>query len=197
MTTATGRSDARGCCTNGFPSRLVYQVPFRTGPSTRLIPEMSFTCNGVIVGYTATLREQNGNQDPIIQIWRKNTSQPESYYKTEAGIVIDKALCIGGLSEVSSGVFHCNLKTTTRVCVQPGDILGLELPPGNNDDIILGFARVSSGPTNYVFNRRGLSSPAALSNSNSVNWELPQITLEIGSGKYFFKFFFSRDHHTK
>ena len=179
MTTATGYSDARGCCTNGFPSRLVYQVLFRTGPSTRLIPEMNFTCNGVIVGYTAAMREQNKAQDPIVQIWRQNVSH---YYKTSDDIAIDKASCVGGLTEVSSEVFQCNLMTT-RTHVQPGDILGLELPPQNKDDIILGFARVSSGPTNYVFTGRGLSSPAVLSNHNSVNWELPQITLEIESGK--------------
>ena len=186
MPTGTGYSDARGCCTNGFPSRLVYQVLFLTGPSTRLIPEMNFTCNGVIVGYTAALREQNRMQDPIIQVWRKiDTSQPISYCKTSDGIAIDKALCVGGLTEISSKVFHCTLnETTTRVPVQSGDILGLELPPRNNDDIILGFARTSRGPTNYVFNRQRLSSPAVLSNRNSVNWELPQITLEIGSGKY-------------
>ena len=189
MTIGTGLSDARRCCTNGFPSRLVYQVLFRTGPSTRLIPEMNFTCNGSIVEYTAALRmDQNGVQDPIIQVWRKNTSQPdsESYYKISDGIAIDEDLCAGGLTEISDEVFQCTLnETTSRVSgtVQPGDILGLELPGGNNDDSILGFARVSRGPTNYVFNRGGLSSPAALSNRNSVNQELPQITLEIGSGK--------------
>ena len=156
MTTVTGHSDARGCCTNGFPSRLVYQVLFPTGPSTRVIPEMNFTCNGIIVGYTAALREQNGDMDPIIQVWRKNTSQPETYYKTSAGIAIDRTLCVG---EVSRQVFQCNLNNiTARVRVQPGDILGLELPGDSNDDIILAFARVSSGPTNYVFNRRRLFS---------------------------------------
>ena len=188
MTIVTGHSDARGCCTNGFPSTLVYQVLFLTGPSTRLIPEMNFTYNGVIVGYTAALREQTETrmQDPIIQVWRKiDTSQPISYLKTSDGIAIDKALCVGGLTEISSEVFHCTLnETTTRVRVQPGDILGLELSGGTNNSIILGFARVSRGPTNYVYNGGGLSSPAALSNRDSVNRELPQITLEIGSGKY-------------
>ena len=190
MTIATGHSDARGCCTNGFPSTLVYEVLFPTEPFTRLIPEMNFTCNGDIVGYTVALRDQNGVQDQIIQVWRKNTSQPdpESYYKTSDGIAIDEDLCAGGLTEVSNEVFQCTLnETTSRVSgtVQPGDILGLELPGGNNDDSILIFARVSSGPTNYVFNRRGLPSPTALSNRNSVNRQLPQITLEIGSGKYY------------
>ena len=182
MTTATGLSDARGCCTNGFPSRLVYNVFSPTGLSTRLIPEMNFTCTGVIAGYTAALRdEQNGDQDPIlIQVWRKNTSQPsESYYRTSDGIVIKEALCVGGLTEVSNEVFHCNLSTMTRTPVQPGDILGLKLPR----DIILRFAQVSSGPTNYVFNGQRLSSPAVLSRRNRINRELPQITVEIGSGK--------------
>ena len=147
---------------------------------------MNFTCNGVITGYTAALRDQSGHQDPVIQVWRENTSQPVSYYKTGAGIAIDNALCIGGLTEdlVSSGVFHCNLnQTRTRVSVQPGDILGLELPGGSSDDIQLRFARVSRGPTNHVFTMQGLSSPAVLSNRNSVNQELPQITLEIESGR--------------
>ena len=184
-TIVTGHSEARGCCTNGFPSTLVYEVFFPTGSSTRLIPEMNFTCNGSIVGYTAALGEQTG-EDAIIQVWRKNTSQPESYYKTSTGIAIDEALCVGGLTEVSNQVFHCNLNKTTGVPVQPGDILGLKLPAGgNNDDIILTFARVSSGPTNYVFTGQELSSPAALSSHDSVNQELPQITLEIqGRGKH-------------
>ena len=184
MPIVTGHCDARGCCTNGFPSTLVYEVFFPTGSSSRLIPEMNFTCNGSIVGYTAALGEQTG-EDAIIQIWRKTgTSQPESYNKTSAGIAIDAALCVGGLTEVSSEVLHCSLNNiTTRVPVQPGDILGLQLPARrNNDPIILAFARVSSGPTNYVFTEQRLSSPAVL--SDSVNWDLPQITLEIGSGKY-------------
>ena len=135
------------------------------------------------MGYTAALRDQSGDQDPAIQVWKKSMSQPDSYYKINPDLAIDEALCVGGLTEVSNRVFHCNLnQTRTRVSVQPGDILGLELPPGASDRIQLGFARVSRGPTNHVFTMQGLSSPAALSNSDSVNQELPQITLEIESG---------------
>ena len=174
-------------CTNGFPTRLVYSISFPTGPSTRLIPEMNFTCSGIITGYTAALRDHSGDQDPIIQVWRKNTPQFGSYYKTSIDIAIDNALCVGGLTEVFSEVFHCNLnQNTTRVSVQPGDILGLELPPGGiNDDIRLAFARVSRGPTNYVFTKQGLLSPVALSSGTLMthNQILPQITLEMGSGE--------------
>ena len=177
--------------TSGFPSRLIYDVSFPTGLYTRLIPEMNFACNGVITGYTAALREQNGDQDPVIQIWRKNTSQFGSYYKTSPGIAIDSALCIGGLTEVSSvrGVFHCNLNQTrarSRVSVQAGDILGLFFPTSDNNDVDIAFARGINGPTNYVFDRQlSMYSRASLRPDRAVA-ELPQITIEIRSGKYLY-----------
>ena len=172
---------------SGFPSRLIYDVSFPTvrQPHTRLIPEMNFACNGTITGYTAILRDRTP-PGPTIQVWRKNTSQFGSYYKTSHDIAIDSALCVDRLTVVASGrgVFHCNLnQTRARVSVQAGDILGLYLPARDNSDIA--FARVSSGPTNYVFDTSesqfsmysytGLLRPGIR--------ELPQITLKIGTGK--------------
>ena len=154
---------------------------FPAGPSTRIIPEMNFACNGVIVGYTAALRGPPGHQGPIIQVWRKNTT----YYKTSVDITINNASCDGGFTMIGSEVFHCSLNlTTTRVTVQPGDILGLELLGHNR----LAFARVSSGPTNYVFNtgKRSLISiySGALSSYLYLTGVLPQIDLKvIGTGK--------------
>ena len=115
-------------------------------------------------------------------------SQPGSYYKTSADIAIDEALCVGGLTEVYSSVSHCNLnQTIARVSVEPGDILGLELPKGSSDDIRLAFARVSSSPTNYVFMTQALSLPITLGsspmNGSSLVQELPQISLEIESSQ--------------
>ena len=147
---------------------------------------MNFACNGTITGYTAALmhRTRPGDQNPIIQVWRKNTSQFGSYYKTGPGIAIDNALCVDGLTEVASGVFHCNLnQTRVRVSAQAGDILGLDLPTGNNDDIRLAFARVSSGPTNYVFDNQLSMYSRTFSRPDQTVTELPQITLEIRSGK--------------
>ena len=171
--------------TSGFPSRLIYDVSLRAGPRIRLIPEMNFVCNGIITGYTVALRDRThaGDQDPIIQVWRKNTSQFGSYYKTGPGIAIGSALCIGGLTEKSSGVFHCNLnQTRARVSVQAGDILGLYLPARENSDIA--FAGVSSGPTNYVFDTSESQFSMYLHAllRPSIR-ELPQIILKIGSGK--------------
>ena len=147
---------------------------------------MNFTCNDIITGYTAALREQSGDQDPLIQVWRKNTTQLGSYYKTGAGIAISETLCVGGQLTNISGreVFHCSLnQSTIEVAVQPGDILGLELPGVTEVDGMLTFAEVSKGPANCIFATQALSS-ASLSSCDSVNWELPQIILEIGSGKY-------------
>ena len=143
------------------------------------------------MGYTAALREQSGEQDrPIVlQFWRKNSSQPDTYHKTNSEIAIDETLCMDGLTEVYmlGEVFHCNLdRNNILVSVQPGDILGLKSPERSVDDIMLGFAKVSSGPTNYmVDDNERFFSPAATSSSDSViNSELPQIALEIkSSGK--------------
>ena len=171
--------------TNGFPSRLIYEVFSPNGPQTRLIPEMSFSCNATITGYTAALRGQNKSQGPMIQVWRENSSQPGHYYKTSDDIAINNASCVGGLTEVftDSGVFHCNLNQSTKeVSVESGDILGLELPyRSDNNNIGLAFTIVSGGSvTNYGFNT---SSPVALSECTWVNQMIPQITLEIGLGE--------------
>ena len=122
----------------------------------------------------------------MIQVWRENSSQPGHYYKMKDYIAINDASCVGGLKEVlftDSRVFHCNLnQSTKKVPVEPGDILGLELPyrPDNNN-FGLAFARVSGrSVTNYGFNT---SSPVALSERIWENQMIPQINLEIELGE--------------
>ena len=136
------------------------------------------------MGYTAAFKEQSGgNHDPVIQVWRKDLSQSGSYHKIGDSITIDKAsVCVGGLLEVSTRVFSCNVRSQARISVQSGDILGLELPPKSREDVRLAFARISSGPANYIF-RSPLSSPLSLREHSSIIWDLPQITLEIESSQ--------------
>ena len=165
--------------TNGFPSRLVYRV-FPLSPSqsiTRIIPEMNFTCDGSIVGYTVA-GPIMGN--PEIQVWTEiSRSQPGVHYKkiASASRQIHNNLCTGGLKRIRSNeeVFHCNLMT--GISVQSGDILGLKLPRNSG----LAFATTTKAPTNYVFMER-VSSPVALANNISSPKLLPQITLEMESG---------------
>ena len=152
--------------TNGFPSRLTYRVfTLSSSQSTRLIPEMNFTCDGSIVGYkVAGLIGRNHE----IQVWRETSPDSQHYDKVD-GKQIDDSLCTGGLN--SDEVFQCNL--TTRISVRSGDILGLKLPRHSR----LLFATATKAPTNYVFT----GSVSALAEPDSVEL-LPQITLEIESG---------------
>lgn len=163
--------------TNGFPTRLVYSISSIAGPSTRLIPDMNFTCNGVIVGYRVAGIQGN----PVIQVWRKDGSL---YSNTTAGIVIGGDLCIRGLQTCTDlqddRVLCCDLnRTTTNVLVQPGDILGLKLPRDSG----LAFAGASRAPTNYIFGADS-SSPLALSSASNKPAMLPQICLQIEPGSY-------------
>ena len=143
---------------------------------------MNFTCNGTITGYTFAGVTEDGGQNPEIQIWRQNYSQPGEYYRTGASIMINEVLCEGGFTEVFDGVFHCNLTDTARQKVRSGDILGLELAPQGDIAIDLWFARVIKGPMNYLFSEEQLHSQSlrvVLCERDSVNQELPQITFNI------------------
>ena len=180
-------AEAPSSCSSGFPARdrIVREVFDSNERSTRLIPEMNFTCNGTITGYTfagVTEKMADGGQNPEIQIWRQNCSLPGEYYRTGASIMISEVLCEGGFTEVFDGVFHCNLMDTARQKVRSGDILGLELAPQGDIAIDLLFARVIKGPTNYLFSEEQLhyqSLRVVLSERDSVNQELPQITFSI------------------
>jgi hypothetical protein len=117
----------------------------------------------------------------VIQVWRKNGSL---YHSTTAGIVIDGDLCVGGLEmctdHQNDTVLCCDLnRTTIDVPVQPGDILGIKLPRNNSR---LAFAGATRAPTNYVFGAEA-PSPLALSSASNKQAILPQISLQIESGK--------------
>ena len=159
-------------------------VVFTNGSTVQLtvIPEMNFTCNGTITGFTLAGRIQNEpRQNTTIHIWRQNYNQPCQYYRTGANIVIDEAFCEDGFIRVFAGVFHCNLTETAQREVQPGDVLGLELAPRGEGAIDIVSARVFKGPTNYVFSEEQLLSSlrVVLSGSDSVNQDLPQITIMV------------------
>ena len=114
--------------------------------------------------------------DPVIQVWRPEGSS--FYYRKIDQISSPEASCVNGLTETPrSGVLHCNLTTVSRVRVEYGDVLGLEVFEGT-----LLFETVSCAPTNYIFGQVSLSSLVLLTNSTTMNQELPQITLDITSG---------------
>ena len=174
---------AGGFCSNGFPDRVEFGG-FSQGITTRLIPEMRFTCTGTIVGYSVSLRiiPRPREYYPEIQIWRENSSQPGVYYKKQDAIVINTTACNAVYSN-NNRVFNCTLNKSAQIPVQSGDILGLELPSiVNYTRRGMTSTRSGSAPTNYVFEQLSLSSPVLLSNRSSLDYELPQIAFEIDSG---------------
>ena len=172
--------------TNGFPSRLVYHIlPFPMDHGSGvivLIPEMNFTCNGSIVGYTVA-GPIMGN--PEIQVWRENSSsQSGVHYERIIGgrqnLTIDNTirLCTG-LNQ------KCHGSLMGGISVQSGDILGFKLP--HNSKLMV--ATATKAPTNYVFGEGISSDPVSLTDSISSPKLLPQITLEIKSGILYYNYY--------
>ena len=165
----------------------------------RLIPEMNFACNGTVVGLTVAGRweRESGTTSPTIQIWRQDKSSKNIYHRTNASIAIriDESVCVDtsalfqrSVSADSAQVWQCTTSNSTLV-VQAGDILGLLLPPGNDTSFQMSFARVSRGPTNYVFAEPDQQKVLCFDLSDttgaaiSLSQELPQVAIQVESGK--------------
>ena len=154
---------------------------------TVLIPDMNFTCNQRIISFAVTaINRQDGDQDPTIQIWRRNyCSDPGNYYKIERPIPINlgSIVCADGLPTITTRrTYFCILNRDYQIGVQPGDILGLEIPPENAVDFDVLFTR--GGPSNYIFNSQ-LNSTVDLNQSDTVEQQLPQVSLGFTSGNKF------------
>ena len=120
----------------------------------------------------------------MIQIWRENSSIPGNYYKTERPIPVNNSdiVCADGLTPTnppSRRSYLCILNKDYQVSVEPGDILGLEIPSTDDDDFNIWFT--SGGPLNYIFDTE-LNSTVELSENSTTEAQLPQISFEFTSG---------------
>ena len=151
---------------------------------SRLIPDLKFGCSGSIVRVTAAVAFRRGRQDPKIQIWRENKTYSGTYYKSGSDIPIVRSNppCDRLRYTSASGIFECTLSEETRVLVQPGDILGLTLPPTTDTNLEIQFT--SGGPINYVY-QHNLSSTVELVEADFDSNDLPQITLLVVLGNSF------------
>ena len=179
---ADGDSDE---CVNGFPDIPVSAVSTQTHPQnviTRIIPGMNFTCISKVVGFIVAGRRLNREPDVKIQIWRRNDSQHFLYHKMETDIAVNvnnREVCVY-TRQIVSNTFWCILAKGLQVRVQPGDILGLELPNITNSEI---FFTANGGPVNYVFQHK-LGSTIDMSSGNYTEvTQLPQIAFNLTSGK--------------
>ena len=123
--------------------------------------------------------DRNGQQSPRFQIWRASDTQPGVYYKPGLDVLIfdDSPVCLR--DRLDGEIFRCTLNEAFQVSVQPGDILGLELPPEIDDDFDIYY--IEQGPENYVFEGR-LTSTANLSEANRVTSHMPQINFTVMLG---------------
>ena len=122
--------------------------------------------------------QQPGTESPVIQIWRESPSQCGTYFKPVADIPFRGSVCAGGATMISSGVYRCALSDAFRVPVQPGDILGLELPPTNSNDYQTHFT--SGGPINCVFQHQLVSNTSLSSRATEVQ-EQPRIVMDTAT----------------
>ena len=167
-------------CTHRFPNVQVAEGSGQGNANkvtTRLFPDLRFGCRGNLVRFTVALVDRTtGEQSPKIQIWRPNDTQPCVYYKPGPDIPIVRSSSVCLRDRFSGGIFQCTLNETFQVQVQPGDILGLELPPENDDDLDIYFT--DKGPVNYVFEDR-LDSTTNLSEAHKFTSHLPQINFVV------------------
>ena len=180
-------------CTQGFPdynmlaSKLLEDDGHSSTTVTLLIPAMNFTCNGTLAGFTFVgINRHVGRQDPKVQIWRESSSESGIYYKTGPEIAVNSSengACGDGLPTVASRTYLCVLTRRFQVPIQPGDVLGLELPPAHDNDFDILFTR-GGGPMNYIFYQSLHNSTIHLSENDSTIQQLPQIIFSLTSGNY-------------
>lgn len=141
---------------------------------------MNFTCSATIFGFIVAGGQLNTQPDAKIQIWRQ-MSQSSLYHKCSPNIPINtNAVCMYESNILNSQLRQCILDDAFRVLVQPGDILGLELPVTDMPDREIFFT--NGGPLNYIFGGN-LHSPVHLSDSKVQKQQLPQIIFNFTSGK--------------
>ncbi len=121
-------------------------------------------------------KNRPGQHSPKLQIWREDKAQTGIYYRQGADIPIvdDNPACI--LDRRSGGISRCMLNETFQISVQPGDILGLELPPRDNIDFDIYFT--TGGPVSYIFEGK-LNSTVNISEAADESNDLPQISLVV------------------
>ena len=119
-----------------------------TNMTILLIPEMNFTCTASVVGFIVSGRDLNDGPHSQVQIWHKNIISQISgrYYRVPLGnIPIYYGSCVA-MQEIVGDTYLCILHDDFRVSVQPGDILGLELPATSSDEILF----TNRGPTKLI-----------------------------------------------
>ena len=171
-------------CTSGFLSNVRPCInscyPGSDGATTRLYPNIRFTCSGTVTKWRAAARQLGGNKNTVLGIWRETSSGSRSYERIGR---IELDMCGNGVdaSPVAgmSGVYECTLPESSRVMVRSGDIIGTEVAASNELKFGLLYDNSQpSGSTGYIYNGLSFSS-VRLSDSFTSPNEIPQISLTV------------------
>ena len=161
---------------------------------------MNFTCSGVIKMVTVTgVLKQGGQRKPIkLQTWRPENANEYGRYHQVNSIELPSNVCkmdklkkmMFRQTDIQFSEYVCTLKNEVQMLVEPGDILGLEIPTKPNANFEL-YSLTESGLTNYIFERtRDLQlSTIDLCNRTNETTVLPliRVTVEVNplqTGEY-------------
>ena len=145
---------------------------------------MKFGCVGTIVGFKAAVLNDSGSQlqQPLkIQVWRESESQPGLFFKIDDVQIWysnPRAPCYQ--NTLSNKTFQCTLREDLQISVQPGDILGLEIPPLNSDDFKIYFKH--GALTTLVFESQLESTVDLSTEPYAITNDEPQITFLVVLG---------------
>ena len=192
------------CTNSNFPAQITPPqdqiVENAIFNSTRLIPDMKFTCNGTIMGVKMAGRPMPGgfsttgtrapgkknnnmNQNILLQIWRKKNFN--NYYKVNDVALPCNSGQLNSLREAQCAIqqdcvqiYECTLKKIV-VNVKAEDILGITMPPEDNVRFLLYFQ--NSTVSSHIFARN--SGPVSLSNHTNYNGTdvQPLIMVEVAT----------------
>lgn len=115
---------------------------------------MNFTCDGIITnvtvgGHGVIQPGRSLNQRIKLRIWKENATDPGVYHRSKKTIFLELSTCHS--NEQNKRRFYvCRLRVGKQVSVEPGDILGIELPPRDVTDFEL-HSVSAPGMTNYIF----------------------------------------------
>lgn len=174
-------------CTIGFPPSLTTAECFngqclcRSSPPVLILcPQMRITCNGTLVGWTAAAARRflwgaGPNTNTMLNIWRERNADLEIYDRVGAPITLE--FCENRVETRGSyTIFECILPQNSRLPVQTGDIIGLEVTTDDWGYQIL-YHRTAAGRS-YRFNRRN-SATIRLRDSYANFAREPQISLTV------------------
>ena len=145
--------------------------------NTIIIPDMRFTCSGMITGWRAAgeLRLASRSRNSSLIIWRERRSEPGIYVGLDR---IQLGNCGSELPMMEiNNVYECDLPQSDRVSVESGYIIGIETPGQDTANFRIYF-NSSGGPINYIFNHRS-NRVMNLDNSTELVQLVPQISLTV------------------